>query len=327
MKTWVSGLLVAPLLALTAVLAEAQQPAKIPRVGFLVNNEPSSADFESFRQGLRELGYIEGQNVIIEPRFGGGDDWRSSMFGAELMALNVDVIVAGGLMPFIRGGATTKTIPIVMAWGGDPVAAGFVVSRERPGGNITGIAGLAAGLGGKWLELLKETVPEIKRVGVLYSSRTLVGASLMPMKELEVTARSLRVQLQLAEARRPRDVGGAFAWATRNQADALLVFPSSLFEQDRDYVINLVLQKRLPGISWRAAFAEAGGLMAYGANRAEQFRRSAYFVDKILKGAKPAELPIELPKKFELTINLKTAKEIGITVPSRVLAWADKVIK
>ncbi|MGN6719736.1 MAG: ABC transporter substrate-binding protein [Candidatus Binatia bacterium] len=335
MKIWLPPLLIAVLLASTADFARAQQTKNIPRIGYLGLNDPSSPLFGSFRQGLRELGYVEGQNIFVEPRFAFGNDWRLEQLAAELVQLKVSVIVTQSTLDLFAAKDMTKTIPIVMAYSGDPVAAGIINSRERPGTNITGISGFAAGLGGKWLELLKQTVPETTRVGVLYTRNSEQTVPLM--KELEVAARSLRIELQPGDARGvapgtrvwgpERNVGTAFTVATRGESDGFIVLPGFSFEQNADYIANLALQRRLPGIFSRAEFAEAGGLMAYGANQLEQFRRIAYVVDKILKGAKPAETPMEGPKKFELVINLKTAKEIGITVPPRVLAWADRVIK
>jgi putative tryptophan/tyrosine transport system substrate-binding protein len=336
MKTCVSGIVIAVLLAATACFAVAQQTTKIPRIGYLGLSDPSSPLFDAFRQGLRELGYVEGQNVIIETRFAFGNDWRLSQLAGELVGSKVDVILAQSSSDLLAARSWTKTIPIVMAYSGDPVTSGIVKSLERPGGNITGIGGLAAGLGGKWLELLKETVPEASRVGVLFT-RDLEKMSPM-MKDLEIAARSLRVELQPGLVRVQSFffsfpfavssyVGSAFATATRGRTDAFIVLPDLIFDREQDYIADLALKARLPGIFWRTDFTEAGGLMSYGANPTEQSRRAAYFVDKILKGATPAELPIELPKKFDLVINLKTAKEIGITVPPRVLAWADKVIK
>jgi putative ABC transport system substrate-binding protein len=325
MKTWLPLLLIAVLLALTAGFARAQQTTKVPRIGYLSGDNPSSRLFESFQQGLRDSGYITGQNIIIEPRFAYGNGWRLTELANELVGLKLDVIVTGITSGLYALKGMTKTIPIVMAFVGDPVAAGIVASLERPGGNITGIGGLAAGLGGKWLELINETVPRISRAGVLWNN---VSERESPtLKGVEDAARSLKIELQTAEARSRRDVGSAFAWATRGQADALLVLPDLLFGGNPGYIADLALKRRIPGIFWREDFAQAGGFMAYGANRADQWRRAAFVVDKIVKGANPAELPIELPKKFELVINLKTAKEIGISVPPRVLAWADKVIK
>lgn len=336
MKTWVSGLLISVLLASTAGFGRAQQTTKLPRIGYLGLDDPSSPLFDSFRQGLRELGYVEGQNIIIEPRFAYGNDWRLTILAAELVKFKVDVIVTQSSTELFAARGWTRTIPIIMAYSEDPVSSRIVKSLERPGGNITGIGGLAAGLGGKWLELLKQAVPEATRMGVLL---TRVSEKISPMmKDLEVAARHLKIELQPGESSVPTvggsvfparssAVGKAFALATRGRTDAFVVLPDLAFDREQDYIADLALKARLPGIFWRGDFAEAGGLMAYGANPAEQLRRAAYVTDKILKGATPAELPIELPKKFELVINLKTAKEIGITIPPRVLAWADKVIK
>jgi putative ABC transport system substrate-binding protein len=345
MKTRFQVFMIAAVLALTEGFAGAQQSGTMPRVGFLVQGSPDSQVLKSFQQGLRELGYIEGQNIIIEPRFDFGNGWRLDELAAGLVQLPVNVIVVGSSAALFNVMTRSKTIPIVMRYVGDPVAAGIVASMERPGGNVTGIGGMAAGLGGKWLELLKETVPTISRVGVLYTRPSEQESPMM--KELEVAARSLRIELQPAAVslagpvsifgyRLPPgtvntglgpDVGGAFKWATRGQTDAFIMLPGAAFENNLRYIADLAINRRLPGIFWRADFAAAGGLMAYGANRNEQSRRSAYFVDKILKGAKPGELPVERPKNFELVINLKTAKEIGITIPPGVLAWADRVIR
>jgi len=327
------------LLAISEGFARAQQTTKIPRIGYLGLDEPSTALFKSFREGLREVGYMEGQNIIVESRFASGTAWRLTGLAAELIRLNVNVIVTQSSQALDAARHATGTIPIVMTYPGDPVAVGIVASRERPGGNVTGVSGMTTELGGKWLELLKETVPGISRVAVLgnrgfENERT--------WKAMQVVARSLRVELQPAEVglapfvpgvpgmssyNVDRKVGAALTWATRGQAEALVVLPGSDFAENLGYIAEVALRKRLASIFWRADFAEAGGLMAYGANPAEQFRRAAYVVDKILKGAKPAELPVEQPKKFELVINLKTAKEIGVKIPDKMLTWADRVIK
>lgn len=325
MTTRFQALLIALVLALSGSFAGAQQSAKVPRIGIFGIRHPSSPDFESFRQGLRELGYIEGQDIIIEPRFSYETVGRHEQFAAEIVRLKVDVIVTLSTPALVAAMGYTKTIPIVMTFIGDPVASGFIASRERPGGNVTGVGGLAEGLGGKWLELLKETVPGVSRVGVLVNPPS---ERMTPdLKAVEVAARSLGVELQPAQARFSRDIGGAFTWATRGQADALIVLPGFGFGNDPSYIADLALKKRLPAIFWRADFARAGGLMAYGANGREQSRRAAYVVDKILKGAKPADLPVEVSKNFELVINLKTAKQLGITIPPKVLAWADDVFR
>jgi putative ABC transport system substrate-binding protein len=219
----------------------------------------------------------------------------------------------------------TKTIPIVMTFVGDAASEGFVASLERPGGNVTGVTGLKTELGGKWLELVKETIPSVRRVAVLWNPRS---EDKFPVrKSVDQAARSLGVELQWLEVRRRDDIPRTFRSAVLAGAEAFIVLPGGIFFAGMSEIVDLAQKSRLPGISWRGDFAEAGGLMAYGANRLEQSRRAAYVVDKILKGAKPAELPVELPKSFELLINLKTAKEIGITIPPRVLAWADRVIK
>ena len=332
MITRVPFFLIAVLLALSEGFAGAQQATKVPRIGYLGLDDPSSPLFESFRQGLREVGYIEGQNIIVESRFALGTAWRLTGLAAELVRLNVNVIVAQGALALNAARHATRTIPIVMVYLGDPAVAGIVASRDRPGGNVTGVSGMTAELGGKWLELLKETVPGISRVAVLWSA----GFEMEPtMKGMQATARSLGVELQTAEVKlfKPPfgwvagSVGAAFNWATRGQAGAFILLPSSILSENLDYIADLGLKKRLPGIFWRADFAEAGGLMAYGASQTEQSRRAAYVVDKILKGAKPAELPVELPTQFKLVINLKTAKEIGVTIPPDMLMFADRIIK
>ena len=328
--------LIITLLALTGGFAGSQQTTKVPRIGYLGLDVPSSSLFKSFRLGLREVGYIEGQNIIIEPRFAYGNDWRLNGLAAELVGLNVNVIVTQNTPALIAARNATRTIPIVMVYLGDPVAVGIVASRERPGGNVTGVSGMATELGGKWLELLKETVPAISRVAVLWSA----GFEMEPtMKGMQATARSLGVELQSAQVKAYLNPGFGYGygngsrsrirvtWATREQAGAFVLLPSSILGQNLSYIADLGLKRRLPGIFWREAFAEAGGLMAYGANQIEQSRRAAYVVDKILKGANPAKLPVELPTQFKLVINLKTAKEIGVTIPPDMLMFADRVIK
>jgi putative tryptophan/tyrosine transport system substrate-binding protein len=242
-----------------------------------------------------------------------------------MVRLPVDVIVTTNTPAIYAAMSATKTIPIVITYVGDPVAAGFIASLERPGGNVTGVSGLATELGGKWLELVKETVPAADRVAVFWNRQ---AENESPQSHgVEVAARALRVELQWLEVQNPRDLEGAFSAAASKGASAFIMLPSLVFGNNLKAVTYLALKSRLPGIFWRADFAGAGGLMAYGANQLEQSRRAAYVVDKILKGAKPAELPIELPKKFELVINLKTANEIGVKVPDKMLTWADQVIK
>jgi len=322
--------LIVAVLALAEPPAGAQQAQKVPRIGFLGGAYPRSPILESFRQGLRELGYVEGQNIILEPRNSHGDTSQFHNLAAALVRLQVDVIVAQNLDPTRAAMKATKTIPIVMTFPGDPVLLEFVASLERPGGNVTGVSGLTAELGGKWLELVKETIPNARRVAVLWNRDA--EYQFPTWKSVELAARSLKVDIEWVEIRGTFDFPRRFGSAIRGKPDAFIVLPGFAgFSGGRilQEIAEIGLKNRLPGIFWRTDLdlEQMGGLMAYGANRAEQSRRAAYFVDKILKGAKPAELPVELPKSFELVINLKTAKEIGVTIPLGVLAWADRVIK
>ena len=318
--------LIVAALALAEPPAGAQQLTKIPRIGFLGGGKPDTPLLQPFRQGLRELGYVEGQNIILEPRHSNGDASQFYNLAADLVRLQVDVIVAQNLAPTRAAMKATKTIPIVMTFPGDPVLLGFVASLERPGGNVTGVSGLTLELGGKWLELVKETVPSARRVAVLWNRNA--ENQFPTWKSVELAARSLKVDIEWVQEEGPRITPRRFGWAIRGKADAYIVLPvgSAGFNQE---ITEMALRNGLPGMFWRTDqdWQRTGGLMAYGANRFEQSRRAAYFVDKILKGAKPAELPVESPRKFELVINLKTATEIGITIPPRVLAWADRVIK
>ena len=312
-------------LALAEPPAGAQQLTKIPRIGFLGGGKPDTPILQPFRQGLRELGYVEGQNIILEPRHSDGDTSRFYNLAADLVRLQVDVIVAQNLEPTRAAMKATKTIPIVMTFPGDPVLMGFVASLERPGGNITGVSGLTLELGGKWLELVKEAVPSARRVAVSWNRN---AENRFPTwKSVELAARSLNVDVEWVEALRGPITSRRLGSVIRGKPDAYIVLPGG--GVDMQEIAWIALKNRVPGMFWRTDldWERTGGLMAYGANRAEQSRRAAYFVDKILKGAKPAELPVELPKSFELVINLKTATEIGITIPPRVLAWADRVIK
>jgi len=328
MKTWFPAFLIAVMLTLTQGVTGAQQTAKVPRIGYLGVNDPSSSLFDSFRQGLRECGYLEGQNIIIEPRIGEESQFRE--LAADLVRVKMDVIFVAQPAAIRAAMSATTTIPIVTIFPADPVLNGFVASLERPGGNVTGVSGLSLGLGGKWLELIKETIPSAKRVVVFWNRR---AEETFPLwRSVDSTARALGVTIQWSEGGN-RGAPYGFLYnrlrsAALTQADAFIVL-SGLGGTDMEEIAEFGIRNHIPGIFWRTDLdlEQMGGLMAYGANRAEQSRRAAYLVDKILKGAKPAELPVELPKKFELVVNLKTAKEIGITVPSRVLAWADKVIK
>jgi putative tryptophan/tyrosine transport system substrate-binding protein len=320
-------------LALSAMLfavyvsAEAQQPKKIPRIGYVSGsgdaNNPGPF-IEAFRQGLRDLGYIEGKNILVEYRYAEGMVDRIPSMVAELVQLKVDVIVAGPLPAIRAAKQATKTIPIVMVTTQDPVATGLVDSLARPGGNITGLTRLTQELRGKRLELLKEVVPEISRVGILVETNMTTPA----FKEYEATARALKVQLQSLEVRGPQpDFEGAFQAAAKARVSALITVNTSLLNRYPKRIADLAIKNRLPSMYEGSDFVEAGGLMSYASNEAGNFRRAAYYVDKILKGAKPADLPVEQPTKFELVINLKTAKQIGLTIPQSVLYRADKVIK
>jgi putative ABC transport system substrate-binding protein len=318
--------LIITLLALTGGFAGAQQRTKVPRIGILGPASPSAPILRSFREGLRELGYVEGQNVILESRFSSDGSEYHRGLADEVVRLGVDVVVAFTAQPIVAAMKATKTIPIVMTFPGDAASEGFVASLERPGGNVTGVSGLVTELGGKWLELLKEAIPTVRRVAVLWNPRS--EDRFPTWKGVELAARSLQVDVTWMEVRNQRDVARAFRPATYwGRTDAFIVLPGGIFGGNRSEIAGLALKSRLPGIFWRGDFADEGGLMAYGANRLEQSRRAAYVVDKILRGAKPADLPVERPTQFELVINLKTAKEIGVTIQPEVLMFADRVIK
>jgi len=321
-----SWLLVTVLLG--TVSAQAQQPGRVPRIGFLTGQSPSeiSARIEAFRQGLRELGYVEGQNVFVEYRYAGGKSDEVPKLAAELVSLKVDLIVAGGgsgLARAVKG--TTKTIPIVMTGGSDPVGAGLVASLARPGGNITGMTAISAELAGKRLELLKETLPRLTRVGVLWNPTD--QGSAQGLKEIEIAAPTLGLEVQSLQVRSPGSFESAFKAAITDQARALQVLGSGLINSHRNRIVEFAKKNQLPTMFADASQVEAGGLMSYAPNAPDLYRRAATYVDKILKGAKPADLPVEQPKKFEFIINLKTAKQIGLTIPPNVLVRADKVIR
>jgi putative ABC transport system substrate-binding protein len=318
------GLLAAPL------AAEAQQAAKIARIGYLAGNLSLSPHMhEAFRQGLRDLGYVEGRNLVIEYRDAEGKPERLPALAAELVALKVDVIVTGGGTPTaLAAKQATRTLPIVFAFAADPVTSGLVTSLARPGGNITGLSILTTELVGKCLELLKQAVPGVSRVAVLWSPGALGERTEKDMlKGADVAGRALGVRLQFVEARGPADFDRAFADMTKARTGALTVLPSAMFVNERRRLVDLAAKNRLPAVyPWRE-FVDAGGLMSYGPNVADLFRRAATYVDKILKGAKPADLPVEQPTKFELVINLKTAKALGLTIPPSLLGRADEIIQ
>jgi putative tryptophan/tyrosine transport system substrate-binding protein len=309
--------------------AEAQQVAKVPRIGYLALNLVTAPHvMEAFRQGLCDLGYVEGRNVVIEYRSAEGKLERLPALAADLVALKVDVIVAGGPPQALAAKQAARTIPIVFASAADPVTDGLVTSLARPGGNVTGLSALAPDLVGKRLELLKQTVPGVSRVAVLRHPGAQAERTEKDMlKEAEVAARVLGVRLQVVEARGPADFDSAFSDMTRVRADALTVLPSPMFTNERRRLVDLAAKNRLPAVyPWRE-FIDAGGLMAYGPDLADMFRRAATYVDKILKGTKPGDLPVEQPTKFELATNIKTAKALGLAIPQSVLVRADHIIQ
>ena len=307
--------------------ADAQQPKKIARIGFLSAASPAalSARIEALRQGLRELGYMEGKNIVIEWRSSEGKADRLPVLAAELVRLKVDVIVTGGAASTRPAKEATVTIPIVMAQDNDPVGSGFVASLARPGGNITGLSTLAPEISGKQLELLKETVPTLSRAAVLGTS-TNAGSAQM-LRETELAAGALGVKLQYLDVLGPKDIETVFQAASKGRADAVLVLGGPVLNSQRTQVVELAVKKRLPAIYFNPEFVGDGGLMTYGVSINDLFRRAATYVDKILKGRTPADLPVEQPMKFEFIINLKAAKQIGLTIPHEVLARANKVIK
>ena len=316
------------LLLAVGTFAEAQQPTKVPRIGYLSASSASSISFrvEALRQGLRELGYVEGKNIVIEQRYAEGKPDRVPALAAELVRLTVNVIVTAGPLPTRAAKEATVTIPIVMTNEGDPVGTGFVASLARPGGNITGLSNLAPELSGKRLELLKEIVPRLSHVA-FFGTSTLPGNA-QSLKETELAAGALGVQLQYLDVLSPRDIETAFQAASKGRSDAVLMMAAGSFlNTHRTQVVDLAVKSRLPAIYNFPEFVEAGGLMTYGVSTTDLSRRAATYVDKILKGAKPADLPVEQPTKFEFVINLKAAKQIGLTIPPNVLVRADKVIK
>src|SRR5438034_3207404 len=326
-KTGVLSILFVAVPLAVAVIAEAQQPTKVPRMGFLSPLSPAVVldRVEAFRQGLRELGYVEGKNIIIDWRYAQGKTERLPDLAAELVLLKVDVIVTGGPSVNRFAKQATVTIPIVLAFDNDPVGNGFAASLARPGGNITGLSTHYPEISGKQLELLKEIVPRLSRVAVLGTSITPGNAQ--ALRETELAAGAFGVQLQYLEVRDPKDIETVFRAASKGRAEAVLPLTNQVLTSHRKQLVELAVKSRLPAIYDRREFVEDGGLMSYGVSSADLFRRAATYVDKILKGAKPADLAVEQPKQFEFIINLKAAKQIGLTIPPNVLARADKVIK
>ena len=328
MKKAVPSILVAVVLLALGVIAEAQQTGKVPRIGYLSPTSPSVSPtrIEAFRQGLRELGYVEGKNIVIEYRYAEGKFDRLAALAAELVRLNVDLIVTTGPTVTRAAKETTTTVPIVMATDTDPVGNGFVASLARPGGNITGLSALAPELSGKQLELLKEILPRLSRVAVFGTSSNPGNAQML--KEVRLAAGAFGVKLQYLEVRGLKGIETAFRAASKERAEAVLYLVAGLVDAGhRTEITELALKSRLPAIYQSRRYVEDGGLMSYGVNIADLDRRAATYVDKILKGRTPADLPVEQPTKFELMINLKAAKQIGLTIPPNVLARADRVIK
>jgi putative ABC transport system substrate-binding protein len=310
--------------------AEAQQAAKVPRIGYLSLNLASNPPTrEAFRQGLRDLGYVEGRNVVIEYRDAEGKLERLPALAAELVALKVDVIVAAaGTLGALAAQQATRTLPIVFIAVGDPVTSGLVTSLARPGGNVTGLSLLFPELVGKLLEQLTQAVPGISRVAVLLQPGAVPERTEKDLvKRAEVAARALGVRVQFVEARGPEDFDRAFSDMTRARAGAVTVLSTPMFVSGRRRLVDLAAKNRLPTMFSFREYVDAGGLMSYGPNVPDMFRQAATYVDKILKGTKPADLPVEQPTKFELVINLKTAKALGLTIPQSVLGRADQVVE
>ena len=319
-STLTGGLLAAPL------AAEGQQVGRVWRIGFLGAATPSvwASRVEGLRGGLRDLGYVEGKNIVIEFRWANGMYDRLPDLAAELTRLKIDVLVTAGTPGVLSAKRATATIPIVMAASGDAVATGLVASLARPGGNITGSTSFSQQLHAKRLELLKEAMPNLGLVGVLFNPRN--PAFTTDLQEMEPAARSMKVRLQRFESQGPNEFAGAFAAMTRSHVDAVVIQEDGMLNDNTRAIADLAAQQRLSSIGLKE-FADAGGLMGYGVDRIELFRRAAYFVDRILKGAKPADLPVEQPSKFDLAINLKTAKALGLTIPASLLQRADQVIE
>ena len=330
MKKKISGLTLGAMLLALCLPAEAQQPTKIPRIGYLTGSSPPTnttpdLNADAFQQGLRDLGYVEGRNIVVEYRYLEGKDDRNPSFLAELLQLKVDVLVVISLSSIQAAKLATKTTPIVIVTNFDPVATGLVDSLANPGGNLTGVTRFTRELSGKRLELLKEMVPKVSRVGVLEA------ASARPnpyFKDYEPAARALKIQLESLELRGPNpELEGAFREMAKKRVGALITARNPLLIINRKQIAGLAIKNRLPLMSEGSDFAESGALASYASDDVANFKRAAVYVDKILKGAKAADLPVEQPTKFEFIVNLKTAKEIGVTIPPNVLVRADRVIR
>jgi putative ABC transport system substrate-binding protein len=320
-------LLMVVVVAARGIIAEAQQqPTKIPRIGYLIGRSLDPVRSEALRQGLREFGYIEGKTIVIEWRSAKGKLDRLPALAAELVRLNVDIIVTAGTIATRPAKEATSTIPIVMTNEGDPVGTGLVASLAHPGGNITGLSTLAPELSGKRLELLKEIVPKLSRVAVFGTSTQPGNAH--SLEEVDLAAKAFGVNLQYVDVLRPKDIKSAFRAANEGRAEAVLMMVAgAAVSGHRTKILDLAAKSRLPVMYTFSSYVNAGGLMTYGVNISDLDRRAARYVDKILKGAKPADLPVEQPTKFEFIINLKAAKQIGLTIPPNVLLRADRVIQ
>ena len=308
-----------------SLVAEAQPTGKLPRIGIISEFSPAHPFVAAFRQGLQDLGYTEGRNIVVEYRYAHGVLDRVSNLAAELVRLRVEILVVGGTKSAQLAKAQTTTVPIVFATSGDPVSSGLVASLAHPGGNATGISILSPELSGKQLELLKAAAPKASRVTVLYNpANPAAGDALSATRE---AARALSLELQLLEVRQPKELPGAFSALTGWRAGALLVLPDPVFGNELDQISKLAAKHRLPAMYVRREFAEAGGLLAYGSSFPDNYRRAATYVDKILKGATPADLPVQQPTKFALVINLRTAKALGLTIPQSLILQADQIIE
>jgi ABC-type uncharacterized transport system substrate-binding protein len=327
-KAGVLSILFVVVLAVS-VMAQAQQPTKIPRIGYVTGTgDPKTPGFQvaAFQSGLRDLGYVEGKNILVEYRYAEGKLDLAPALVAELVQLNVDVLVATFSVAIHAAKKATNKIPIVFLTGVDPVEIGIVDSLARPGSNLTGFTRLTVGLSGKRLELLKDLVPRLSRVGILWDADAPAPAN--AFKEYENAAGRLKIKLQSLEVRGPNpDLAGAFQAAAKGRTDALVAVTNPTIRQHWKRIADLTMKNRTPSLCEASDYVETGCLMSYSANDADQYRRAAMYVDKILKGTKPADLPVEQPTKFELVINLKTAKQLGLTIPQSVLYRADKVIK
>ncbi len=305
--------------------AEAQQAGKVPRIGYIRAEAPPAADIEAFRQGLREHGYVEGKNIVVEYRWADGNEQRLRAIVAELIRVKVELIVTSAPAATRAAKEAATTIPIVMVLVADPVAFGFVASLARPGGNVTGFAFLFPELSGKRLQLLKDAIPGLSRVAVLWNATNSYKA--FDLKEVQAVAKALNVAVQTLPVRGPDDFARAFEAAVASGAGGLITLDDPFTIAHRTRIVEFALKHRLPAVYGVRPFADAGGLMCYGPDRVDQNRRAATYVDKILKGAKPADLPVEQPTKFEFVINLKTAKALGLTIPQSLLGRADEVIQ